>query len=260
MTEVLGAAGAAAAAATKPWVSILTPVANGWEYLEECATSVFLQTRRLGATELSWEWLIGVNGHGPDGGAAMREARYILDMFSLEAGDPHFKGCTVRVVNLPEARGKVEAMNALAAMATGEWVAVLDCDDTWEPNKLILQRLAVAEGSEGAGADVVGTFCWYFGEVVSAGPALPAGWLDFKTIANGNPIINSSAILRREHARWEDRFGLDDYDLWLRLSKGGARLYNLPCRLVRHRIHAASAFNGKGVQDVNGLLAYHLRT
>ncbi len=69
--------------------------------------------------------------------------------------------------------------------------------------------------------------------------------------------MNSSALLRKELAHWEDRFGLEDYDLWIRLSRAGKRLYNLPESLFLHRIHAASAFNGKGRQDAEGLRAFY---
>jgi len=103
----------------------------------------------------------------------------------------------------------------------------------------------------------VGTFCSYFGDVVSDGPVLPSGWIGRERVLLNNPIINSSALVRRGLARWEDRFGLEDYDLWIRLAKEGRGIFNVPHRLVRHRIHAASAFNGKGGQDLSGLHAFH---
>jgi hypothetical protein len=58
-------------------------------------------------------------------------------------------------------------------------------------------------------------------------------------------------------AHWEERFGLEDYDLWIRAIKGGHTLFNVPHPLVRHRIHKESAFNGKGAQDLKGLLEHH---
>jgi glycosyltransferase involved in cell wall biosynthesis len=161
----------------------------------------------------------------------------------------------VRIYNLSTARGKVDAMNNLAAAAKGDWVAVLDCDDIWAPQKLAAQA-ATAAGA-GAGADVIGTHCLYFGDMVGAGPRLPCGWIPADSWRGGNPLINSSVILRRELAHWEDRFGLDDYDLWIRLSLAGRRMYNLAEPLVYHRIHATSAFNGKGGQDVEGLRSWH---
>ena len=42
------------------WVTILTPVFNGIEYLEECYKSILNQTNK------EWLWIIGINGHGDD--------------------------------------------------------------------------------------------------------------------------------------------------------------------------------------------------
>jgi glycosyltransferase involved in cell wall biosynthesis len=230
----------------KPWVSILTPLYNGVEFLEQCAMSVCLQNLKNDHTELTLEWWIGVNGHGAGGEVLLR---------AQQVANKCRNFCDVHVVNLPT-RGKVAALNALAARASGEWVAILDCDDTCERDKLLYQKLAIDRSKRKI--DVCGTYCRYFGELVSNGPPLPKGYISSKEVWEGNPIINSSALIRRELALWEDRFGLEDYDLWLRLADSGAVFFSIPERLVNHRIHAGSAFNGKGVQDVPGLLAYHL--
>lgn len=237
---------------TLPWVSILTPLCNGEQFLEECAMSVFLQTTSTGdeAPPFTWEWIIGVNGHGHSGGSPFQLAKLIE-----EKAKKHIGECRMRVVNLPHARGKVEALNALAREAKGDWIALLDCDDTWERDKLAHQKL-VADAF-GNTVDIIGTACRYIGDVQSDGPTLPSGWLTPEMVARSNPIINSSVILRNELAFWVDRFGLEDYDMWLRYSKRGKRLFNVPERLVNHRLHAGSAFNGKGKQDLAGLRAFH---
>jgi glycosyltransferase involved in cell wall biosynthesis len=221
-------------------ISIITPVYNGWEYLEQCATSIFKQSS--GPT---WEWWIGINGHGEGGGAALSIAR------TLTAGRPN-----VHVVNLHPLKGKVEALNALVGRTTGSWIAVLDCDDVWLPDKLAAQWAAIQ--GPAAGAAVVGTHCRYIGDVSGAGPVLPTGWIAREEVMRVNPIINSSSLVRREEAWWVDRCGLEDYDMWLRIAAGsaGSRLYNVGASLVLHRIHAGSAFNGKGKQDVSGLRDY----
>jgi glycosyltransferase involved in cell wall biosynthesis len=230
----------------KPWVSILTPLYNGVEFLEQCAMSVCLQNLKNDHTELTLEWWIGVNGHG-DGGTVLAAANSVADKCR--------NFCTVRVINLPT-KGKVETLNAMVGRCSSEWIALLDCDDTWERNKLIYQKLAIDRSKRKI--DVCGTYCRYFGDLISNGPTLPRGHISPKEIWQVNPIINSSVLIRRELALWEDRFGLEDYDLWLRLADSGAVFFNIPEYLVNHRIHQASAFNGKGKQDVPGLLAYHL--
>lgn len=206
--------------------------------------SVCLQNVKNEVTELTWEWWIGVNGHADE--EVLKKAESV----AKKCG-----GAAIRVVNLPT-RGKVASLNCLVGKCTGEWIAVLDCDDTWERNKLIYQKIAI--DSSKRQIDVCGTYCRYFGDCISNGPKLPAGYISSKDLWASNPLINSSALIRREMALWEDRFGLEDYDLWLRLADSGAVLFNVPEYLVNHRIHAGSAFNGKGKQDVHGLLSYHL--
>ena len=233
----------------KAWVSILTPLYNGIEFLEQCAMSVCLQNCEYEGAQFTWEWWIGVNGHGDDD-QVLQKAEAIRDKCSASNGIIH-------VVNLPHVRGKVEALNELAKYSTGDWIAVLDCDDTWERNKLLFQKVAIDRSGE-VRIDVIGTFCSYFGEFNMDGPVLPKGFINEIDIWKGNPIINSSALIRRELAVWEDRFGLEDYDLWLRLMRQGCAFFNIPIQLVNHRIHSASAFNGKGKQDIDGLLKYHV--
>ena len=241
---------------SRPWVSIVTPVYNGWEFLEECAQSIFLQK---GLEAGTWEWLIGVNGHGENGGDALIAARKVEELAALHPG------CSVRVWNLPTAHGKVEALNLLAREARGNWVAVLDCDDVWAPTKLVtqkreLERLQATQPAAAANLGVIGTYCWYFGDMVGPGPVLPCGWIPRESVRVSNPLINSSCLVRRELAHWENRFhGLDDYDMWIRLTLAGWLFYNVDERLVYHRIHTSSAFNGKG-QDVEGLRAAYYRT
>lgn len=211
-------------------ISILTTIYNGSEFLEECAQSVLLQ-------ECEWEWWIGINGHG-EGGIALERA--------LALKDPR-----IHVLNIPE-KGRVPALNALRAKATGDWIAILDCDDIWEPEKLVTQLKAIEMAPS---IDIIGTFCTYFGEYEGQ-PQLPSGWISREDIFRSNPIINSSVLIRAGLARWEDRYGLEDYDLWLRAAADDRKFFNIPHTLVRHRIHAASAFNGKA-QDLEGLLAFH---
>lgn len=235
---------------TKPWVSILTPLYNGVEFLEECAMSVCLQNCNYETTHFTWEWWIGVNGHG-DGGDVLRRAQEIQYKCKESIGD-----CVIHVVNLPDVRGKVETLNTLVECTEGEWIAILDCDDTWERDKLLYQRLTIERSPIKLG--VVGTLCRYFGDLNINGPPLPAGLIEYSSVWFGNPIINSSALIRRDLAHWEDRFGLEDYDMWLRIAKT-ERLFNIPKLLVNHRIHAGSAFNGKGKQNISGLLSYHIK-
>lgn len=241
-----------------PLISILTPIYTGHEFLKEAALSVFLQILKMDPRQshaLSWEWIIGINGHGESGGSPAAAALDLKE--SWEASGGGSTGCQMRVFVFGGPGNKVATLNQLVERARGRWIALLDVDDTWERNKLISQAIALA--TEARDADVIGTFCYYFGDITSSGPVLPPGWLGPEHFRASNPLINSSVLIRRRLARWEERYGLEDYDLWLRLLKSGARFYNLPQRLVHHRLWGGSAFNGaqKGVQDLEGLRRWH---
>ena len=216
-----------ASVAAAPLVSVLIPVAVGGEFLFESVGSV------LGQTMKDWEILIGVNGLGLTEGALE-----VAD--ALAFADPR-----IRVVRQDAAkiRSKVASLNDLVGKARGSWIALLDADDRWAPNKL--QRQMEAANGPARTAAVIGTWCKYFGDHVGS-PVLPTGFIAPSFLGRVNPIINSSTLIRREWAWWRD-VALEDYDLWMRVALHGGALYNVPAVLVDHRIHARSTFNSQHI-------------
>lgn len=208
-------------------ITILIPVYNGIEFLEECIDSVKVQTHS------DWDILIGVNGHGPEGGHVAKQARQIASSDSR-----------IRViVQPPPLEGKSASLNDLLNYVRGEWVCLLDCDDTWMPTKLT-EQIQAFEG-KAKGALVIGTFCEYFG-TMQGSPAIPGEWIHPAVLQTVNPIINSSSLIHRSLCYWEGKY-TEDYHLWMRLALLGIRLYNVPRILVRHRIHPTSAYNSAHV-------------
>jgi glycosyltransferase involved in cell wall biosynthesis len=205
-------------------ISILMPVYNGFEYLNESVGSVLAQT--FGG----WELIIGINGH-PENSKIYETARH------YESLDTR-----IRVVDLYFLRGKPSALNHMLRLCRYDRIAVLDVDDAWLSEKLQIQLPFLDS------YDVVGTRCVYFGDS-NAIPLLPTKDLKGHNFLSVNPIINSSAVIRKDLCLWTDAYhGLDDYELWLRLWRNGRSFYNCPEVLVRHRIHVSSAFNGSGRQ------------
>ena len=211
-------------------ITVLVPLYNGIEYLEECLTSVHSQIYK------DWTCIIGVNGHGPDGGSVMTRAISIVE--SLE--DPRF-----RVINLPHVKGAPDAINALVAMSTTEWVAHLDADDKWHPMKLHCQISTIRD----VDADIIGTFTLYFGDWKEGGPYTEGGYISEELFHKMNPMAHSSILIRRELAQYTNEFvGTYDYDCWLRNLVAGKKFYNVPLQLLYHRIHDGSVFNASGKQ------------
>ena len=207
-------------------ITVLTPLYNGIEFLEECVNSVIQQSFT------DWEMLIAVNGHGADGGAAAEQAR------ALAAKDARIRV----LVQPPPIDDKVKSLNDAVTRAAGEWIALLDCDDVWHGDKLRRQVEALATG-----AAVIGTFAAYIGER-SGSPLLCPGYVSPYHLLTCNHIINSSALVQRKFCTWRYPEGepLEDYDLWMRIVLQGGQLYNVPEVLTYHRIHASSAFKSKG--------------
>ena len=64
-------------------------------------------------------------------------------------------------------------------------------------------------------------------------------------------------MFKKADAKWSDQFkGLDDYDMWLRLTHEGKKFYNIPEILTMHQIHKQSSFNNTNDNNVPSLLAY----
>jgi glycosyltransferase involved in cell wall biosynthesis len=205
--------------------SILIPIYNGIEFLEESLQSVLNQTND------QWEVLIGINGHSPESEVLKKAFKYSTNK--------------VTVYDFPkeEIKGKSQALNALVKYAKYDYIAVLDVDDIWHPTKLDVQLEFIKRGY-----DIVGSRCIYFGDRLNGIiPEIPTGDLFPFNFFQSNPVINSSAIIKREYAYWDSSFdGVEDYELWLRLWLDKHSFYNCSQILVKHRLHAESAYNAKG--------------
>ena len=206
-------------------LSILMPVYNGSEFLPDSVASVINQTFK------EWELIIAINGYEPDSQIFQMVYNYINAI-----GDNR-----IRVLDYHDCKGKPATLNKMLGECKYTYVAILDVDDIWLPMKLEVQQPFLLKGY-----DVIGTKCVYFGEMNNIVPAIPTGDIVTFNFLQNNPMINSSAIIKKELAHWDVNCFVEDYDLWLRLWREKRRFYNCPEVLVKHRIHRESAFNAKG--------------
>lgn len=209
-------------------ISILMPIYNGVEFLHESLSSILRQS----LSSNQWELLIGINGHPPDSDIYKKVCDYVAN----------FDTCCIRVYDFHECKGKSVTLNKLLNECAFDYVALLDVDDIWLPDKLETQLPYISQGY-----DVIGTKCVYFGDMNDVVPAIPTEDISKFNFLINNPVINSSSIIRKSLASWDkEHDGIEDYDLWLRLWRENKRFYNCPEVLVKHRIHRSSAFNAKG--------------
>jgi len=204
-------------------ISILIPIYNGIEYISESIQSILDQTFQ------DWEVIIAINGHA--------ENSFIYQI----AKDYETVDNRIRVYDMHELRGKATTMNAMIGLCKYDYIAILDVDDIWLPEKLEKQAELLKKNHY----DVVGTKCVYFENLDGVIANIPDGDITTFNFKEVNPIINSSAVLRKELATWNENFntGVEDYELWVRLWMQGKQFFNFEDVLVKHRVHPTSAFN-----------------
>ena len=202
-------------------ISILMPIFNGIEYIEESVASVIKQTFP------TWELLIGINGHSENSEVYKKAFEFSSDKISVR--------------DFPDLKGKSVTLNKLLEFSKYDSICLLDVDDLWAPEKLMSQIPFIDR------YDVIGTNCQYFGDSDIC-PGLYMGEVSEDQFSKLNTIINSSCMINRRgrSIHWDPRWdGVEDYDLWIRLVKDKWTFFNIDTILVGHRIHIGSFFNTK---------------
>lgn len=233
----LPAAGGEGGAA--PLVSVIIPCYNTAPYVAETLTSLFEQT----FTDFE---AIVVNDGSPDT-AALREA---LAPFQER----------VRYLE-QENRGLAGARNAGLAVARGRYVALLDSDDVWEPEYLAVHVAALEEDST---LDVYFCDARYFGETPLAGKTcmetmpLKGGITWRRLVAQEcyvwGGVTMRMATVQRLGGFDESLHSSEDYDLWLRVLRGGGRIAYGRRVLAQYRRRDSSLSANLGQ-----MFAHHLR-
>lgn len=205
----------------RPAVSVLMTAHNAQAYIETAISSVLSQT--FGDLEI-----VVVDDGSTDGTWARIE----------ESVDPKLRKFR------QQHRGRAEAVNRAAAEARGSWLAFLDADDQWRPDKLALQMAVFKEHPE---ADLVFTQSEWIGPAGEALGIVTRPWdgpMSAAELFCDNVTGNASCVMVRREA-FEAAGGFDpempaciDLDCWIRiglLRKGN--LWGIPEPLTLHRRH-----------------------
>ncbi|WP_424934653.1 glycosyltransferase family 2 protein [Amaricoccus macauensis] len=211
--------------AVHPVVSVITPVWNAERTLEETVRSVRTQSFT------DWELLLIDDGSN-DGSRALAE--------ELARDDPR-----LRLLGWEENRGAAAARNAGIAAARGRFVAFLDADDLWRPEKLDVQLEYIAR----TGATFV--FSAYQRMDERGRPlgrvGVPAR-VDHAGLLRGNVIGCLTALYDARHfgpVAMPDLRRRQDYGLWLRLLADGGAAHGIDTVLADYRVRKHSLSGNK---------------
>ncbi len=200
-------------------VSVIIPAFNAEKYVRETLDSVLAQT--YPALEV-----IVVDDGSTDSTPS------ILSEY----------GERIRVIRQPN-RGSAVARNVAVSAANGAWVAFIDADDLWRPEKLSRQmecctRYPVSHTDSVCFGEAMA------GEVLRSSVTTPYAGRVLPQLLVRNFISNSTVMMRRElYLQYgglnESLHGVEDWALWLRVCADHELGY-LPEPVVRYRMHRMS--------------------
>jgi glycosyltransferase involved in cell wall biosynthesis len=187
-----------------PLVSIILPTYNRPAFLEQALASVYAQTFN------DWELIVADDGSEPE-------------TCALLAG---LSSPRVRVLWLPHSGNAPAVRNRALTHARGEYVAFLDSDDVWMPEKLERQLASLRERPARRWG------CTAFMQTDAEGKPLPAarqrpppkeGWILEDLVAGAATVAQSSVLVERVLLSLVGGYDpklpvCGDLELWVRLA------------------------------------------
>lgn len=206
-------------------VSIIVPAFKAQATIGATIDSVIAQTYS------EWEMLIADDCSPDDTRAVIKE---------WAARDSR-----IRLIKLPTNSGPATARNAALSAAQGRWIAFLDSDDLWLPEKLA-RSLAFAQ-RQGAALIYTG-FRRIDINGHRTGQYIPVPQqLTYRQLL-GNTIIATSTVLIDRRQAGAVRMELvyyDDFVCWLSILKRGLTAHGLNEDLMRYRVMPKSVSRNK---------------
>ena len=206
-------------------VSIIMPCYNSEKYIEATIKSVIAQTYR------NWELLL-VDDCSSDASIELAKA----------FGDER-----VRIFSMSENSGAAATRNNAIDEARGRWIAFLDSDDLWMPEKLEKQLKYMVEGGI--------AFSYTDYEVLDENDRLISTFRPKLSVCRYTDILKHNHIGCLTVIYDSDKLGKvfmpteatkrEDVACWLRILKTGEAAYCLHECLAKYKVHSSSVSSNK---------------
>jgi teichuronic acid biosynthesis glycosyltransferase TuaG len=207
-------------------VTIIMPAYNAEKYIAESIGSILIQTYT------NWELIVVDDG-------SIDNTKTIVESFS--ANDKRVK----YIYQVNGRQGK--ARNTGIENSLGKYIAFLDADDLWHPEKLEKQIICIEE----TGADIVFAGCHIFEESTESNLQeyyTPTGFItkfyNSELFFKMNPVPILTVLVRKEclHAVgcFTEEYRLqnaEDYHLWIKLLMENFIFYGMEEKLSFYRKH-----------------------
>lgn len=212
----------------QPLVSIITATYNSEKFILDTFESIKNQTYE------NWEWII-TDDCSNDGTLEI--------LYTLQENEQR-----VKVFRNNENCGAAVSRNNSLKHVHGEFIAFIDSDDIWYPDKLAKQLAFM-------GTDIDFSFTSFeminesgisYNRIIDREPLAP---LDYKSMLKKTATLGCSTVILRASGFNEVQMPLirtgQDYATWLRLLKTNKKAYLLPEVLTKYRIVKGSISRNK---------------
>lgn len=202
-----------------PKVSVLMPLYNGKEYIDECIKSIQAQTFA------DWEFII-INDYGSDDGCADIIKKYAQ------------KDLRLKLIQAEKRLGIAGSLNLGLELCEGEYIARVDVDDPSVP-----ERLEKEVKFMDSNRDLSLCSCWMTTMTPKEShlEKTAVGYEDiFVSSMFGCQICHAGAMLRKADFlendwRYNPDYLSEDHELWIRIMSAGGKIDVIPEPLVCHR-------------------------
>lgn len=209
-------------------ISIIVPVYNASAYIRETISMVAAQTYG------NWELLLVDDGSEDDSREKIRE--------SMESGDAR-----IRLIEKQQNEGAARARNTGIEASKGRYVAFLDADDLWMPDKLE-KELAFMKEKQAAFVFTAYEFgdedAKRTGKVVNVPPSLTYFKALSRTVIFTTTVMLDTERTGRELIRMPE-VKSEDTATWWKILKNGFTAYGLNEVLAVYRRPARSLSSNK---------------